>query len=46
MNIGMIGLGQMGEPMALNLLKAGHQLLLCDINASAVERVVVAGQGD
>ncbi len=45
MNIGMIGLGQMGEPMALNLLKAGHQLLLCDINASAVERVVVAGQG-
>jgi len=27
MEIGFIGLGVMGEPMALNLVKAGHRLV-------------------
>jgi len=32
MNIGFIGLGNMGRPMASNLLKAGHALTVHDIN--------------
>ena len=28
MEIGFIGLGAMGEPMALNLVKAGHRLVV------------------
>ena len=32
MKIGFIGLGHMGAPMALNLLKAGHTLSVCDMN--------------
>jgi 2-hydroxy-3-oxopropionate reductase len=28
MKIGFIGLGIMGKPMATNLLKAGHQLVV------------------
>jgi len=31
MNIGFIGLGIMGKPMARNLIKAGHQLTVYDI---------------
>jgi 3-hydroxyisobutyrate dehydrogenase len=38
MNIGFIGLGNMGNPMAHNLIKAGHQLVIFDISAEAVER--------
>ncbi|MEA2935823.1 MAG: binding domain of 6-phosphogluconate dehydrogenase, partial [Variibacter sp.] len=30
--IGFIGLGNMGLPMALNLLKAGHQVEGVDLN--------------
>ena len=37
MHIGFIGLGNMGAPMAHNLLKAGHQLSVFDLNAAAVE---------
>jgi 3-hydroxyisobutyrate dehydrogenase-like beta-hydroxyacid dehydrogenase len=33
MNIGFIGLGIMGKPMAKNLLKAGHKLVVYDIVA-------------
>ena len=43
MNIGFIGLGNMGAPMAHNLLKAGHQLSVFDLNAAAVENLVGAG---
>ncbi|MBA1238441.1 3-hydroxyisobutyrate dehydrogenase [Pseudomonas kunmingensis] len=42
MHIGFIGLGNMGAPMAHNLLKAGHQLSVFDLNAAAVENLVGA----
>jgi 3-hydroxyisobutyrate dehydrogenase len=41
--IGFIGLGNMGLPMAQNLIKAGHAVEGCDVNAAAVEKVVSAG---
>lgn len=45
MKIGFIGLGIMGKPMAKNLLKAGYQLKVYDITASAVDEVAAAGAG-
>jgi 3-hydroxyisobutyrate dehydrogenase-like beta-hydroxyacid dehydrogenase len=30
MHVGFVGTGNMGEPMALNVLKAGHQLTVYD----------------
>lgn len=41
--IGFIGLGIMGRPMALNLLKAGYELVVFDINDAALSEVVKAG---
>jgi 2-hydroxy-3-oxopropionate reductase len=41
--IGMIGIGNMGKPMAMNLLRAGYPLTVYDINPRAVEEVVAAG---
>jgi 3-hydroxyisobutyrate dehydrogenase len=41
--IGFIGLGNMGLPMAINLIKAGHQVEGVDINPGAVERLKSAG---
>jgi 3-hydroxyisobutyrate dehydrogenase len=41
--IGFIGLGNMGLPMALNLLKAGHHVEGFDVNGAAVEKLVAAG---
>jgi 2-hydroxy-3-oxopropionate reductase len=38
-NIGFIGLGIMGRPMAKNLLKAGHKLVVYDIVQSSVDDV-------
>jgi 3-hydroxyisobutyrate dehydrogenase len=35
MNIGFIGLGNMGGPMALNLMKAGHALVVHDVRKEA-----------
>lgn len=32
MKVGFVGLGSMGRPMSLNLVKAGHQLRVHDIN--------------
>lgn len=43
MKIGLIGLGIMGKPMAKNLLKAGYDLTVSDLNTNAVEDVVKAG---
>jgi len=41
--IGFIGLGNMGGPMACNLLKAGHQVKAFDLVAASIERAVEAG---
>ena len=41
--IGFIGLGIMGRPMAVNLIKAGYSLSVYDINADAVRAVASAG---
>ncbi len=41
--IGFIGLGNMGGPMAANLLKAGHTLKGYDLSAEAVARFQEAG---
>ena len=43
MKIGFIGLGIMGRPMAMNLMKAGHDLVVCDHKKSAAEELVSAG---
>ena len=41
--IGFIGLGNMGLPMAQNLLKAGHVVAGFDLNADASERLTASG---
>ncbi len=41
--IAFIGLGQMGSPMASNLLQQGHQLRVFDVNAEAVRHLVDKG---
>jgi 2-hydroxy-3-oxopropionate reductase len=43
MNIGFIGLGIMGKPMAKNLLKAGHTLVVYDVVEAPVKELVEAG---
>ena len=41
--IAFIGLGQMGAPMAKNLLKQGHRLQVFDVNPQAVQTLVESG---
>jgi 3-hydroxyisobutyrate dehydrogenase len=41
--VGFIGLGNMGLPMAQNLIKAGHQVEGVDVNPTAIEKLRVAG---
>lgn len=41
--ITFVGLGNMGGPMATNLLKAGHEVTAFDLSAAAVEALVAAG---
>jgi len=41
--IGFIGLGIMGKPMAINLLKAGYSLTVYDIVPEKIKEVVGAG---
>ena len=43
MHIGFLGLGNMGGPMALNLLKAGHSLTVFDLSPASLARLVEAG---
>ena len=43
MKIGFIGLGIMGKPMSLNLIKAGYQLVVMDVFEPAVAELVTAG---
>ncbi|HET7034320.1 MAG TPA: NAD(P)-binding domain-containing protein, partial [Thermomicrobiaceae bacterium] len=41
--LGFIGLGIMGRPMALNLLKAGYQLVVHSRSRGPVDELVRAG---
>src|ERR1700688_169911 len=41
--IGFIGLGNMGLPMARNLIKAGHPVCGYDVNAAALDKFSAAG---
>src|ERR1041385_3369578 len=41
--IGFIGLGNMGLPMAQNLIKAGHQVEGADVNQAATDKLKGAG---
>ncbi|MDX1283729.1 MAG: 2-hydroxy-3-oxopropionate reductase [Draconibacterium sp.] len=43
MKIGFIGLGIMGKPMAKNLLKAGYELVVLDINKEVVNELTELG---
>jgi len=43
MKLGFIGLGIMGKPMSKNLLKAGHELVVCDFNQSSVNELTGLG---
>ena len=41
--IGFIGLGNMGLPMAQNLIKAGHQVEGVDVNPASLEKLKASG---
>jgi 3-hydroxyisobutyrate dehydrogenase-like beta-hydroxyacid dehydrogenase len=43
MNIGFIGLGNMGFPMARRLIEAGHALVVFDTRKDALDRLVALG---
>ncbi|KAK0072354.1 hypothetical protein PV326_000153 [Microctonus aethiopoides] len=42
-NVGFVGLGNMGNSMAKNLLKKGHKLTVYDTNKSVVMNLIEAG---
>ncbi|MCD0506029.1 NAD(P)-binding domain-containing protein, partial [Bordetella petrii] len=42
-SIAFIGLGNMGAPMALNLIKAGHSLTVFDLVPAALKALSDAG---
>jgi 2-hydroxy-3-oxopropionate reductase len=42
-DIGFIGLGIMGRPMAKNLIKAGYSLVVCDINPAPADELATLG---
>ncbi len=41
--VAFIGLGNMGGPMAINLVKAGHQVTAFDLSAAALSQVAAEG---
>ena len=43
MDIGFIGLGNMGQPMARRLIEAGHTLVVYDTRNDAVAPLVALG---
>jgi 3-hydroxyisobutyrate dehydrogenase-like beta-hydroxyacid dehydrogenase len=43
MEIGFIGLGKMGTPMARRLIEAGHQLTVFDTNKAAIDEFAALG---
>ena len=42
-NIGFIGVGNMGNPMAANILKAGFPMTVFDLNPKVMENLIKAG---
>jgi 4-hydroxybutyrate dehydrogenase / sulfolactaldehyde 3-reductase len=42
-SVGFIGLGTMGAPMARNILRGGHDLIVFDLNRQAVDKLVAEG---
>ena len=43
MDIGFIGIGNMGAPMCRRLIEAGHRLIVFDVRREAMERMVKLG---
>src|SRR5262245_63334262 len=43
MRIGFVGIGHIGQPMAAQLLAAGHELIVHDARADAARDLVAAG---
>lgn len=43
MNVGFVGLGIMGKPMAKNIIKAGHSVYAYDLNEAPVKEIENAG---
>lgn len=43
LRVGFVGLGRMGRPMALNLVKAGHAVVVHNRSRPAVDALVAAG---
>jgi len=43
MRVGFVGTGNMGNPMAANLLKAGHRLTVCDVRREAAANLIDGG---
>ncbi|WP_196484311.1 NAD(P)-binding domain-containing protein, partial [Xanthomonas translucens] len=43
MSIGFLGLGTMGQPIAHNLLRAGHALTVWNRSAAAAQPLLEAG---
>jgi 6-phosphogluconate dehydrogenase len=43
MKLGMIGLGKMGEQMVIRLIKAGHEVVVTDLDKGAIKRSVDFG---
>ena len=43
MEIGFIGLGKMGLPMARRLVEAGHKLVVYDARPEAMDKLVALG---
>jgi 3-hydroxyisobutyrate dehydrogenase-like beta-hydroxyacid dehydrogenase len=41
--IGFVGIGTIGKPMALNILKGGYALTVFDLNQAAVAELIAAG---
>jgi 3-hydroxyisobutyrate dehydrogenase-like beta-hydroxyacid dehydrogenase len=41
--VGFVGVGTIGKPMALNLLKGGYALTVFDLNQAAVAELIAAG---
>lgn len=43
MEVGFVGIGKMGSPIALNMLKAGHKLTVWDVSQQATEQLESLG---
>ena len=43
MKIGFVGTGNMGNPMAVNLVKAGHRLTVHDLRREAATNLLAMG---